>query len=190
LYLSFRGSGVAAFTVLLVQFAMLTAAVNALDVKAFTLEDSAYVVVSNPEGNNITINVYDKHGVLNQSVSSTASVVSTTITGDGTWTVKVLLNGTEYTTEYLGIGSIVDTGFKRALLDLYNGDLSLVAIAILAGITIFGITVGRYAALPIFLVTVGILSTNGYLPSWTGYLVLLAAAFFLAQAIYRWTGGG
>jgi len=164
-------------------------AAHALEISMFKLEDRAYVVVSNPGGNNITISVYDKHGKLNQSVSSTAATVKAVVSGEGTWTVRILLNGTVYATKYVGIGSIVDTGFKRALMDLYEGDLSLIAIAILAGVTIFGITVGRYAGLPLVLVTLGILAYNGYLPAWAGYLVLLAAAFFLARAIYIWTGG-
>jgi hypothetical protein len=176
--------------VLLLTLVLLSAAASALSVSTFRLQDSAYVVVENPERNSITIQIYDKHGNLNQSVSGTDTKLVATITGSGTWTVKVLLNGTEYRTEYIGIGSIVDTGFKRALMDAFEGDLSIVAVVAMVGIGIFTATIGRYAGLPIFLAALGIFAYNGYLPAWMSYLVVLAAAFFLAVAIYRWTGGG
>jgi len=174
---------------MLTMMLLMASEVYALSVDTFKFENTFYIVVNNSENNNVSINIYNQDGSLNTSYSSTASLIKVPFTGKGTFRAEILLNGTVYETKYFGLGSIINTGFKEMLMDAFEGDLSMVAVAVLAGVGLFSISIGRYAGLPVFLVAVGIFAQLGYLPAWMSYLIVLAAAFLFAVALYRWTGG-
>ena len=160
-----------------------------VEIDAFKLSDTYYILIKNPEGQNITIQILDQNYNPVATYSSTATTIQYTFNQTGSWIANITADGTVIDTLYFGLGSIVDTGFKSMLVQAFKGDLFYPALFAMLGITIFAISMGRYAGMPIFLTGLGFFAYHNYLPSWLTYLVLLASAILFAIAIYRLTGG-
>ena len=158
-------------------------------IDSFELADTYYIFVNNPEGQNITIQILDDSLNVVDTYSSTATTIQYTFNQTGSWIANISADGVVIDTLYFGLGSIIDTGFKSTMQRAFEGDLTMIALAAMLGITFFAISMGRYAGVPIFLVGLGFFSYHNYLPSWMTYLVVLASAILFAIAIYRLTGG-
>ena len=158
-------------------------------VDSFKLDDTYYILINNPAGQNITIQILDDSLSVVDTYSSTATTIQYTFNQTGSWIANISADGVVIDTLYFGLGSIIDTGFKSTMQRAFEGDLTMIALAAMLGITFFAISMGRYAGVPIFLVGLGFFSYHNYLPSWMTYLVVLASAILFAIAIYRLTGG-
>ena len=158
-------------------------------IDSFELDNTYYILIKNPEGQNITIQILDESLSAFDTYSSTATTIQYTFNQSGSWVANITADGVVVDTLYFGLGSIVDTGFKSTLMKAFEGDLSIVAAVAMLGITVFAISMGRYAGMPIFLVGLGFFAVHNYLPSWITYLVVLASAILFAIAIYRLTRG-
>ncbi len=158
---------------------------NSVKIHHGAISGIEYIMITNPAGQNITTTIRNSDNNVIFTDSTTNTTVTYNIDQYGSYTVKISIAGVTLADGNFGftLGSVIDTGFKATLQKEFGTNLFLVGITILFGVALFGITIGRYVALPLVLATVGILSIYNYIPSWISYIIILIAAFMLAQAI-------
>ena len=173
--------------VLLTFILMLTAvhAINENPVVDFTkMQDTLYIFVTNPSNLNVTIYIYDRAtSQLNQTFSTTSSVDKFSFSSPGAWVANISIDGTVVEQRKFSIGTIFNTGFKDAVSDLFQGDLTVVGIVIMIGVGVWAASIGRYAGLPVVLGALGILTALNYFPAWMVWVLLLVVVVILAKAV-------
>ncbi len=163
-----------------------------VNVRHGMISNVEYIMITNPAGQNITTKIYDSQDNVIFSSSSANTTLTYTIEQYGKYKAVVSVAGVVLPTGVFvfTMGSVINTGFTAVLQKEFGTNLFLVGITILFGVVIFGITIGRYVALPLVMATVGILSMYNFIPSWIAYLLILIAAILFAQGIYKMVATG
>lgn len=159
-------------------------------IKGEKLSDNYVLTIQNPDQLSINTTFYNHNTrEINESYVSNDKLLTYIFSNDGSWYVSVKVDGEEAFSDYFGLGSIFDSGFKATMGWAFDGNLYLIGVTILLGVSIFAVSIGRYAGLPLVVVTIGILSMENYMSTWINYIILLVAAFAFATGIYIAIGG-
>ena len=153
-------------------------------VRFVKLQDTMHIYIKNPSNLNVTIYIYNRFdNTLNTTFSTTNTVDKFKFSTPGAWTANITVDGAQRNVIKFSIGTIFNTGFKKALKDLFKGDLTLVGIVIMIGVGVWAASIGRYAGLPVVIGALSILTATNYFPSWLLWVLIFVIAIILAKAL-------